>query len=137
VQDQQLSQLFQQTTTTYATDDQNYSTVLVLINKQGQPLVPKPSKAYVPPAPTSKYQMVLATSYTSGADGTKSFIVTDTNWNPITGDYSILQIIIEIKPLLAAQYTFNPVTAALTLLEGESIDKSQTAYVFYTITVNA
>lgn len=136
VVDQQVNAAFAGTSKRYSTDVSPLGSVFYVINNNGTIVPNEPSSPYEPPVnPSTQYQMVLGTSFTSGADNTTSFTILDISGNPITG-FDIVQIELNIQPLKADQYVWNPATANLTLLGGLTIDNGSTAYILYSKIVN-
>lgn len=72
-----------------------------------------------------------STSFTATADGTKTFLVTDSDGNLIVGA-NIVSVTIEIKPLTGPnRWSWNPATSNITLLGAEQLDAGQTAFIIY------
>lgn len=72
-----------------------------------------------------------STAFTSTVDGTKTFLVLDSDGNLIVGA-NIVSVTIEIKPLTGPnRWVWNSATCNLTLLGAEQVDAGQTAFIIY------
>lgn len=129
VVNQQLYQQNISNSVLYATDVSALGSVFYVVNGGNSVIVPPTSSPFTP-SPTKKTQMVLATSYTSNADGTTVINPVDINGNPLTG-LDIVQIEKEIKPLKAAQYVWNNALNTLTLIGGVTVDLGETLFILY------
>lgn len=137
VLDQQVNAAFAGTSKRYSTDVSALGSVFYVINNNGTIVPNSPSEPYTPPVtPENQYQMVLGTSFTSGADGTTSFTPLDINGNSIAG-FDIVQIELNIQPLKASDYVWNKALGVCTLLNGITIDNGSTAYILYSKIVTA
>ena len=136
VLDQQVNEAFSAAGINYATDVSALGSVYYVINRGGKLVPNNPSDPYNPPNPAKTYEMTVQSTYTSSADGTVSFVLTDANGNLYT-EWDILQIEKEIKPLKASQFVWNKTTSTVTLLDGMTIDTNETAYCLLTKIVSA
>ena len=130
VLDQQLNAAFAATGTRYATDVSSLGSVYYVINNGGKIVPNNPIDPYNPPNHSKTYEMTVQATYTSSADGTVSFVLTDGDGNLYTG-WDMLQIEKEIKPLKASQFVWNKTTSTVTLLD-TTIDSGETAYCLLT-----
>lgn len=130
VLDQQLNAAFAASGVNYATDVSALGSVYYVTNNSGQVVPNSPSDPYTPPNPAKTYEMTVQATFTSSADGTVSFVLTDGDGNLYTG-WDMLQIEKEIKPLKASQYVWNKATSTVTLLD-TTIDSGETAYCLLT-----
>lgn len=78
-----------------------------------------------------KYEQSLTTDYTSNADGTTVVTL------PALIGSRIIQIEKEIQPLADANYTWNPSSGILTLLNGITVDSGQTLYIIYAVLITS
>lgn len=127
--DQAINNKFSATGIRYATDIGISGSVYYVTNSTGQPAT-IPSVSGVPPVASKKYQVVYNTSFTSGANGTTVITPLDINGGSLAG-YDILQIELEIKPLLASQFVWNKSAGVLTLIAGTAVDAGQTLFILY------
>lgn len=131
VQDQNINVAYTYSGIIYATDSANYGNVFYVTTVGGNVVTNPGSTPYLPPVPsTNTYQMVLETSFTSGADGTNVLTpMNAANTSNLIG-YDMQLIILENKPLLNSQYVWNKTTGVLTLV-GVTVDNGATLFILY------
>jgi hypothetical protein len=129
VMDQQLNAAFAATNTRYSTDVSPLGSVYYVVNNGGAIVPNNSDNPYTPPSQNS-YQMVLSTSYTSNMDGKTVLSPLDINGNSLAG-FDIVQIEKEIKPLKANQFVWNKPQGVLTLVNGVTLDDTETLFILY------
>lgn len=72
------------------------------------------------------YEQNIETEYTSNSDGTTVIVIPE-----LVGSERILYIEKEIKPISKNDYGFNSGSGTINLLNGETLDSGQTAYIIY------
>lgn len=77
------------------------------------------------------YKDAIGTNYTATTDGETVITISALQGN------EIVQIEKEIKPLVAAQYIFDPIAGTITLLEGLSLVTDETLFVIYKKTITS
>jgi len=128
----------QQINSAFAANDKYYSTtvdaggsVFFVDTVQGGTIInPNPTPPVPPPAQVSQYSITYSTSYTSTIDGVTTLTPLDINGHDLIGA-DIVQIEKEIKPMVAADWSFNKVTGILTLLNGNTVDEGMTLFIIY------
>lgn len=128
----------QQINSAFAANDKYYSTtvdaggsVFFVDTVQGGTIInPNPTPAAPPPAQVSQYSITYSTSYTSTIDGVTILTPLDINGHDLIGA-DIVQIEKEIKPMVAADWSWNKVTGVLTLLNGNTVDEGMTLFIIY------
>lgn len=86
-------------------------------------------------ADMGKYSQTYNASFLSNADGTTVIVPTDDNGNTLIG-CTIVQIEHEIKPYTSSDFSFDPQTGTLTLLNGNTCDKGQLLSIIYSKIIN-
>jgi len=127
--DQGLSLSFAQNRLKYATEVGKLGSTFYIIEGVPTKILPIAPKVTIP-KPMNTYESVNSSSYTSSADGTNIISLIDKDGNTMVG-YDLVEVELEIKPLKANQYQWNPATSVLTLLGGTVLDNGQTIFYIY------
>jgi hypothetical protein len=130
VVDQGINQQFTQAGLKYATDIDTVGGAF--FDVEGRPPLVKIPLPFndIPNQTQDMYSDVNSTSYTSNADGVVLITPQDKDGNSMAG-YDIVQVELEIKPLLASQWSWNKAQGILTLLSGTTVDNGQSLFVIY------
>lgn len=77
------------------------------------------------------YEQILNAEYTSNADGTTTVSL------PGLIGTRIIQIEREIQPMMDADWGWNSTSGTLTLLNGQTVDNSQTLHILYSVIIQS
>lgn len=130
VSEKDVSQSFLLNNTRYATSTGQKGSVYYTIKQPKPPVYIPPGITPGPPTPSTMYQQVSATYYTSGADGVTEIYPTDKDGLSMVGT-DIIQIEKEIAPIKNTDWVWNKALGKLTLINGVSVDTGQTLHIIY------
>ena len=79
-----------------------------------------------------KYERNIEYQYTAVADGENIIIIP-----ALIGALRILSIVNEIRGIMTADYSFNPNTGQISLLNGITLGAGQTLFIVYTVLITS
>lgn len=84
------------------------------------------------PGDMPKYERILETQYTAAADGENIILI-----QALIGALRIAQITKEIKPMYLPDYSFNPNSGQINLLNDIYLSKDETLFILYAVLITS